>query len=390
MILAAGVLSIAAMSYRFRRLRDDAGATAQRPAPAPPDAAAAGDDNPYGQLAVEPVEVQVGSQWVPLVTRAGSAFTERIVAFRKQYAQDSGIVLPRVRFKDAPRLPPNRYEILIEGVPCARGEARVGQILAIHPAGDTRSIPGEITRDPTYGLPALWIEERQREAAAAAKFTLVDAPTVFLTHLTEVLRRESATLLTRAETDKLLARVRQSQPSLVEELIPTILSVSDVQKVLQNLLREKVSIRHIEAILETLADAGRHSKDVGQLTETVRQRLGHAICHGLLGEANALQVMTLDPAIESEFLQGMQAARDADPPQPFVLEPALAEQLIARLVQQAERMMKNNLLPVLLCSPELRRHVRAMSERVMPHLRVLSMTEVPRTVDLKSWGVVTL
>ena len=141
-----------------------------------------------------------------------------------------------------------------------------------------------MTRDPTYGLPALWIEERQHDAAVAAKFTLVDAPTVFLTHLTEVLRRESATLLTRAETDKLLARVRQVQPSLVEEIIPTVLSVTDVQRVLQSLLREKVSIRNLEAILETLADAGRQNKDPGHLTEIVRERLGHAICHGLVGD----------------------------------------------------------------------------------------------------------
>jgi flagellar biosynthesis protein FlhA len=316
---------------------------------------------------------------------------ERIVAFRKQHAQEFGIVLPRVRFKDSAKLPPDRYEIVLDGVPCAKGAARVDRLLAIHPTGDVRSIPGVVTRDPTYGLPALWIEDHQREAALSAKFTLVDPSTVFMTHLTEVLRRESATLLTRAETDKLLARVRQSQPGLVEELIPTVLSVSDVQKVLQNLLREKVSIRHTEAILETLADAGRQSKDASHLTELVRHRLGHAICQGLMGDASALQVLTLDPAIESEFLHSVQAARSLEgPPQPFVLEPKLAEQFIGRLVHQGERMMKSNLLPVLLCSPELRRHVRALSERVMPHLRVLSMAEVPHNVELKSWGVVTL
>ena len=316
---------------------------------------------------------------------------ERIAAFRKQHAQEYGIVLPRVRFRDAARLQPNRYEIVLDGVPCAKGEARVDRILAIHPAGDVRSIPGEVTRDPTYGLPALWIEEPQREAALAGKFTLVDPATVFLTHLTEVLRRESATFLTRAETEKLLARVRQGQPGLVEELIPTVLSVSDVQKVLQNLLREKVSIRNVEAVLETLVDAGRQSKDTTHLTEMVRHRLGSSICQGLVGESSALQVMTLDPSIESEFLHNLQAARSAEgTPQPFVLEPKLAEQFIGRLVHQAERMMKSNLLPVLLCSPELRRHVRALSERVVPHLRVLSMAEIPHTVELKCWGVVTL
>jgi flagellar biosynthesis protein FlhA len=390
--LEACLLGVAAVAYRVRRRTEPAKAPVAPGAPAAaPGEGGAGEENPYSALAVEPIEVHVGAHWVSIVNQPGSPFMERIVAFRRQYALESGMVLPRVRFKDAPRLPPNRYEVLVDGVPCARGEARVDRVLAIHPAGDTRTIPGEITRDPTYGLPAIWIEEHQREAAIAAKFTLVDAPTVFMTHLTEVLRRESAALLTRAETDRLLGRVRQAQGSLVEELIPTILSVSDVQKVLQNLLREKVSIRNIEAILETLADAGRQTKDAGDLTELVRHRLGHAICQGLVGDASALQVMTLDPAVEAELLQSVQAARAGDgPPKPFVLEPALAEQIVGRLVQQAERMMKHNLLPVLLCSPELRRHVRALAERVVPHLRVLSMAEIPRTVELKSWGVVAL
>lgn len=347
-------------------------------------------EDPYSLLQVDPVEVHLGSNWVALINQPASVLMERISAFRKQHAQEFGLVLPRVRFKDAPRLSADRYEIHLDGVLAGKGEARSDRILAIHPTGDTKTIPGEATRDPTYGLPALWIEEHQREAAARANYTLVDASTVFMTHLTEMLRRESATLLTRAEVDRLLARVRQSQPGLVEELIPTVLSSSDVQKVLQNLLREKVSIRHIDAILESLADAGRTTRDANQLTEVVRQRLGHAICQGLLGEATSLQVMTLDPAIESQVLQSVQVASTEGAHQPFVLDPALAEQLVKRLVQQSERMMKSNLLPVLLCAPELRRHVRALSERVMPHLRVLSMTEIPHSIELKSFGVIQL
>ncbi|MDP9912442.1 flagellar biosynthesis protein FlhA [Variovorax boronicumulans] len=352
--------------------------------------AAAASDDPYALLQVEPIEVHLGSNWVPAINQPGSVFMERIATFRKQHAQEFGLVLPRVRFKDSVRLSADKYEIHLDGVLVGKGEARTDRLLAIHPTGDIKSIPGEPTRDPTYGLPALWIEEAQREAANRAKYTLVDAPTVFMTHLTEMLRRESATLLTRAEVDRLLARMRQSQPGLVEELIPTVLSSSDVQKVLQNLLREKVSIRHVEAILETLSDAGRSTRDANQLTEVVRQRLGHAICQGLLGEAASLQVLTLDPAIESQFLQSIHAATEEGGAQPFVLDPRLSEQLMKRLVQQAERMMKSNLLPVLLCAPELRRHVRALSERVMPHLRVLSMAEVPHTIELKSFSVVQL
>lgn len=346
--------------------------------------------DPYAILKVEPVEVHVGKNWAKVVNSPGGPFAERIANFRKQHALDFGIVLPRIRFKDNPKLSADQYEICLDGVAVAKGETRSGKLLAIHPNGDIRSIPGEATRDPTYSLPALWIDEAQRQTATQARFTLVDAPTVFLTHLTEVLRRESATLLTRAETDKLLARVRQDHPGLVEELVPTVLSVGDIQRVLQNLLREKVSIRHLEAILETLADGGRITKDASQLTELVRQRLGQAICQGLLGESNALHVMTLDPALESQFLHSLQTARETQATTSFALDPRVAEQLMGRLVQQADRMMKSNLLPVLLCAPELRRHVRALSERVMPHLRVLSMTEVPRNVELKSFATVAI
>ncbi len=351
-------------------------------------------DDPYALLPVEPIEVFIGANWVPLIKQTDSLFMERISVFRKQHALDLGLVLPRVKFRDSQKISENRYEICIDGVIVAKGEARLKQFLAIHPTGDVSSIKGEVTKDPTYGLPAIWIDDTQRDAAIAGKFTLVDGATVFMTHLTEILRRESATLLTRSETDRILTRVRENQASLVEELIPTVLSVSDVQRVLQSLLREKVSIRNIDAILETLADAGRATKDVGHLTEMVRQRLGNAICQGLLGESNSLHVITLDPTIESQFMQSVQVMRQesmqTQSARPFVLDPKLAEQFISRLVQQSERMMKNNMLPVLLCSPDLRRHIRALSERVVPHLRVLSMSEIPQTIELKSFGMVSV
>lgn len=395
--LALCFLLAATMLYRAAKTkaaeagsRQAAGTDSTGDASIADGSSAVASDDPYNLLQVEPIEVHLGANWVPVINQPGSVFMERISTFRKQHAQEFGLVLPRVRFKDSARLSADRYEIHLDGVLVGKGEARADRLLAIHPAGDTKSVPGEPTRDPTYGLPALWIEESQRDAASHAKYTLVDAPTVFMTHLTEMLRRESATLLTRAEVDRLLARVRQSQPGLVEELIPTVLSSSDVQKVLQNLLKEKVSIRHVEAILETLSDAGRTTRDASQLTEIVRQRLGHAICQGLLGEATSLQVLTLDPAIESQFLQSVHAATESGGAQPFVLDPRLTEQLMKRLVQQAERMMKSNLLPVLLCAPELRRHVRSLSERVMPHLRVLSMSEVPHTIELTSFSVVQL
>jgi flagellar biosynthesis protein FlhA len=385
-MLLVGVLLVAWFAYRAGDV--EAASTDNED-----DVVEAGEpDDPYTALAVHPIEVVVGSAWTKLVHNDGSLFLDRVAAFRKQHALDCGFVLPKTRFRDSAKLAPDAYEIYIDGTLAGKGEARLECTLAIHPQGDVRSVPGDPTRDPTYGLPALWIQEHQREYAAAAKYTLVDAQTVFMTHLNEVLRRESARLLSRGETEKVLGRVRQAQPSLVEELVPTVLAVADIQKVLQNLLREKVSIRHIEAILETLADAGRASKDVGYLTDMVRQRLGQAICQELLGGATFLQVMTIDPIVEGRFLQGILGAQGdgISAPAGAGLDPKLTEQFVARLVQLGERMMKQNLLPVLLCAPELRRHVRTLSERVMPHLRVLAMTEVPQSIELRSYGVVTL
>lgn len=346
-----------------------------------------GDKDAYDMLKVEPIEVLVGANLAPLVNGEKTVFMERIAAIRKQYALDSGMVLPRVRFRDAPQLGVNAYELQVFGVPAGKGEIMTDRTMAIHAGGEQRPIKGIATREPTYGLPAIWIEESEREIARAARYTLVDASTVFITHLSEVLKQQSSQLLTRTETDRLLQRIRQQQPGLVEELIPTILSVGDVQKVLQNLLREKVSIRNLEVILESLVDMARNSKDLGYLTEVVRQKLGAAICQALLGEMTSLNVLTLDPAIEQVMLQSL---RNVEAGGNMAIEPKYAERLQAKLSAESDRMMKANMLPVLLCSPDLRRHVRALSERMIPHMRILSMAEVPNTVSLKAYGTVSI
>ncbi|MEJ7807385.1 MAG: flagellar biosynthesis protein FlhA, partial [Telluria sp.] len=192
---------------------------------------AAGEQSTYDLLKVEAVEVTVGANLAPLVSGEQTIFMERIAAIRKQYALESGMVLPRVRFRDAPNLAPNAYELYVFGVVAGRGDIMTDRTLAIHGGGETRLIKGIETREPTYGLPAIWIEESEKELARASRYTLVDATTVFITHLSEVLKQQSAALLTRTETDRLLQRIRDQQPGLVEELVPTILSVSDVQKV---------------------------------------------------------------------------------------------------------------------------------------------------------------
>ncbi len=339
-------------------------------------------------LKVEPVEVMVGSNLASMVNSGeDSVFLERIAAIRKQYALESGMVLPRVRFRELTSLTPNGYQLLVFGVQVGRGEILLDHTLAIHGGGEARPIKGIETREPTYGLPATWIQESEKEAARAARYTLVDASTVFITHLSEVLKQQASMLLTRTETERLLQRVREQQAGLVEELVPTILSVSDVQKILQNLLREKVSIRNLEVILETLVDVARNSKDLSYLTEMVRQKLGAAICQSLLGDLPALHVLTLDPAIEQTL---MDSVRNAETSSNLVVDPKFAEQLLSRLSTQADRMMKGNMLPVLLCAPDLRRHIRGLSERVIPHMRILSMAEIPNSINLKAYATISL
>lgn len=393
LILVCAVSAVAFYIYRTRNTIDKAHAEG---ADLSQEAGAPQDSDPRKLLAIDPIEVFMGSNWAPRIKDGSNVFLENIASFRNQLVLDLGVILPAVRFKDGRKLEENRYEIYIDGVPTGKGEARFGQLLAIHPNGDTTSIPGDKTKDPTYGLPALWIAEHQKELAVTAKFTVIDADTVFVTHLVEALRKEVPTLLTRREAEKLISRVRETQPALVEELIPTVLSVGDVQKVLQHLLKERVSVRNMEAILETLSEAGRHTKEIPVLTENVRIRLGKMICQSLLGEASALQVMTLDSALESQFLYTLQVAQqdrhEQGKPGPtgLPMDPKISEMLMQRIAAQAEKMMKNNLLPVLLCAPELRRHIRTLTERLIPHLRVLSMAEIPQNIELRSWGVIQL
>ena len=331
---------------------------------------------------IHPIEVRIGVGLTTLGAGVESEFVQRVAALRKQFAQEFGVVLPAVRFVNEGRLAANAYEISIYGVVYGRAELYVDRLLAIHPSGDTKHLRGIETREPTYGLPAVWIEPSERERAQAARYTLVDPPNVFVTHLGETLRQQCAQLVTRSETDQMLNRLREEQPGLVEELVPTVLGVVDVQKVLQGLLREKVSVSHLAAIIEALSDAGRSTKDAGLLTEAVRQRLGPAICQQLMGEAAALHVLTLDPRVELQLRAGTDTARPTDP--------RFVEQLLSRAVVLAEQMVRSNLLPVLVCAPDLRRHLRSLTERALPHMRILAVNEVPNLIPLKAFGSLTM
>jgi flagellar biosynthesis protein FlhA len=374
LLAAFGVLAV----VRARNPQQEAETDA--PEAADGDAAGAGTVLPR----IEPIDVRVASQLAELAEGEASVLQQRVAALRSQFAHELGLLLPAVRVSVDGKLAPHAYEISLYGVTHARGLVMPQRTLAIHPSGDTKLVQGIETREPTYGMPAVWIEDSERERARAARYTLVDPPTVFITHLSETLRQHCASLVTRAEADKLLNRVRESQPGLVEEVVPALLSVIDIQKVMQNLLREKVGLRNVDAILETLADVGRSTKDAAALTEAVRQRLGAAICQQLMGEAQILQVLTLDPVLENRLRAGSDAGGG------LAIDPKLVEQLIGRIAGHAEQMMRSNLLPVLLCAPDLRRHLRSLTERAVPHMRVLAVTEVPGSVPLKAFGSVSV
>lgn len=372
----AGVCGLAYYGYRVRSAAVNEAVISE----------VAAEDDLYAQMHVEPVQLEVGSGLVPLVADT-DGFMDRIVAFRKQHARATGFVIPKVKLTDGARLTPNEYEVSIYGARVGQGQLHLDRTLAISAGGALKPLPGAIeTREPAYGLPAMWIGEDACDEARKHGYTMADAQTVLMTHLSEIFKRYAAELLSRRETEALIEQVRKHDRGLVEELIPGILSVSDVQRILQHLLREEVSIRNIELIFEVLVDHARAVKDHAQLVEMVRQRLAPQICQALASTAGDLYVLVLDPAVERTLAQAYSKAAS----QPGPLEPRFTDQMLKRLAGSVEKMMSANVAPVLLCGVELRRGLKDLTTRTLPHLKVLSMQEVATNVRLKSFGVVTV
>jgi flagellar biosynthesis protein FlhA len=365
-----------------------------RRAPRQPDRTAvepnkAREQDPYAVYDVQALEVELGTALAAHVGGVQGVLADRVSGFRGQFAQESGFVVPKVSFRESATLAAEEYRISMFGDTVATASIQVERILAIHPNGELSLVPGVETREPTYGLPALWIEESAREAARKARFTLIDPTTVLFTHLCEVIRQRAAELLTRAETERMLARVRELQPGLVEELVPTQLALSDVQKVLQNLLREKVPARNLQAIVETLIDGVRTNKDPAVLTELVRQRLAVSICNSLSVDRKTLHVLTLDPATEESLISVTAPATATTADAARRHDPRLLDTVLVRIAHAAERMLKSNLLPVMLCAPQLRRQLRGLCERAAPHLRVISLAEVAAGFELRAFSSIT-
>ncbi len=338
--------------------------------------------------ALDVLELEVGYGLIPLVDEEQDGeLLERVRALRRQFAREMGVVIPPIHIRDNLQLKPGGYAILIKGVEVARGELMIGYYLALHSGEALRDIDGIPTREPTFNLPALWIPASRREEAQQCGYTVVNAASVIATHLSEVIRTHCDELLGRQEVQKLLDRLAKTHPKVVEELVPGLLSLGVIQKVLQNLVRERVSIRDLLTIMETLADYGAYTKDPDILTEYVRQRLARALTKALETPDQKIMVHTLDPFIE-DLLQD--ALQKTDYGVYLALAPETAQQIIRALEKAAEVSLSQNLQPVVVCSPGVRRHLRRLVERHLPGLWVLSPHELVTEAKIQTLGVVRM
>jgi flagellar biosynthesis protein FlhA len=332
------------------------------------------------------IEVRLGPDLAEAWKNQEAILLDRIEGLRSIQEQKLGLAFPPVRILEGSGLGSFEYEIRLLGSRFALGEARTDMLLAIGTTARPPDIDGIATTDPSFGLPAKWISPEHESAARDAGLTVVDPITVMITQFGDVVSSEMSTLLTRPVVTRLLEQARGRQPQLIEELIPNLMTVADLQRVLQNLLCEGVSIEHFDLILEHLADLSRNQRDPAELTEQLRQRLSYAICNQLRGDHPDLAVLSLDPRVENQIVSGLGAAGNGGLP----IEPGLAERLIRRLSAMSEAMHKEGRAPVLLCGNELRRHLKAFTRRSIPRLAVVSVNEIPMRINLKSFDIVKL
>lgn len=345
-----------------------------------------------GQTRVIPLdlmEVQVGYGLIGLVEGTqGTALLDRIKALRRQFAESMGFVVPPIHIRDNLQLRPNEYAIMLKGVEVAKADVLPGHLLAIDPGTGQRGlVQGIATKEPAFGLPALWVPEDAREQAQMAGYTVVDAGSAIATHLSELIKRHGAELLGRQEVQTLLDEVGKSNPKLVEELIPTLVPLGTVVRVLGNLLKEGIPIRDIRSILEAISDHATTTKDAEVLTEYARQALARTITKQYLSSDGSLQVITLDPRLDRSLAE--QAA--ALPPGAMLnLDPTLSHKLLTGLKQAAERVAARGQQPIVLCSQVVRRHLRRHSDRQLHAVPVMGLNEVDSFVRLQSLDTVRI
>jgi len=375
--------------YRRRAMASPEGAapgTAGKPGPA---GAAAAPPKPAESvvplLSYDPMELEIGFGLIPLVdVGQGGDLLERITLIRRHAARDLGIVVPPIRVRDNLQLKPNAYVVKIYGLEVATADVMVSRLLAMNPGTATSPIDGIPTTEPAFGLPALWIPDTGKPEAEMAGYTVIDPTSVIATHITELIKAHAPDLLGRQETSALLENVKTHYPVVVEELVPQLLTVGEIQRVLQNLLRERIPIRNLILILETLADAARVSKDNDYLTERVRSSLARHIS-AEYAEDGLLSVITVDPRLESLLSEAVRRGEDAY----ALLDPATVARIYNSLAKQIAIAQNAGLAPIVLASPSVRLALKRLTERAAPQLVVLSYSEVAPGLRVESIGQIS-
>jgi flagellar biosynthesis protein FlhA len=339
-------------------------------------------------LPLDRLELEVGYGLIPLVDEEQHGdLLSRIRSIRRQFASDLGIIIPPLRIRDNLQLRPGEYRVLIKGNEVARSEMMMGYLMALNPGEVKKTIEGIPTKEPVFGLPALWVPEKRKEEAHFSGYTVVDISTIMATHLTEILKGHAEELLGRQDVQKLLDKLAQNYPKAVEELTPANLTLGVVQRVLQNLLRERVSIRDLLTIVETLADYGPVTKDPDVLTEYVRQKLSRSIVKQFETPEGTLPVIALEPRIEDllreKLVRGEQGSY-------LALEPGVAQKILTGIHQTLDRVTHLNYQPVILCSPGVRRHLKKLLDRFLPQVAVLSHSELTSQTKIQSLGTVSV
>ncbi len=339
-------------------------------------------------MQVDIISLEVGRGLLSLVDpNQGAKLLERVTSIRRHIAMEMGIVVPGVRFKDNLQLKPNAYVIKIKEIEMATGEVMVNQFLAIGPEDKLRNLRGTKTVDPTYGLPGVWISPEQRGDAERLGCMIFDPVSVIATQLTEVIRSNSADLLGRQEVQALVDTIKKTHPAVVKELIPDTMNLGEIQKILQNLVRERVSIRDLVTILETVADNVSVTKDIEILTECVRVSLSRLICRDYMNNEGIINVITLDPQVEQLIAGSIQRSEVGSF---LALDPNLGQEILTRLGDEINKLQEQGLQPICLVAPQIRPAFKKLSERSFPSLVVLSWNEIAPKVNVNSVGMVSL
>lgn len=345
-------------------------------------------ENVVSLLQVDQIELEFGYGIIPLAdTNQGGDLLDRVVLIRRQIALELGCVVPTIRLRDNIQLNPNQYIIKIKGVPVSDGEILFDHYMAMNPGYVEEEITGIPTFEPSFHLPALWITESQRERAESYGYTVVDPPSIIATHLTEVIRRHLDELLSRQDVQNLINNIQEQNQTLVSELVPKLLNVGEIQKVLQNLLREGISIRDLVTIFETLADYAPTTHDTDVLTEYVRQSLKRAISSKFLPREEKNNVVTLDPKVEQEIMASVKTTEQGSY---ISYDPDKTQRLMASVKEEAEKLESMGRNPIVVTSPIVRMYFKKLTKDYFPDLIVISYNEIDSDVELQSVGMVTV